>query len=316
MNPKQSPNDTGTPITTQPWAADRTLPSGLAIFRAQLWRTVGGRRPGLWVVIGLILTQTLALAFAGVIFGVTISMSAGGKTETWIFSRLDSVDAPFPLDQGSAAVILVALAVALWAFLWPLALWSQEAPRSRGYHRSLPVAHREHALLRVAAGGLWLVLFAAGFIVLAVVVSSLAGSAAVLRSWSPWVWPSIVLGPLAGYLLMSALAVRSDHPQGWFWGGLGTLSLLSSLAAMAGWQAPQSFFATLLLGRFGLFSALGGPVVMELQEPGSTGPGALLPLALWLVVGLVALLFATIPRDAPPARAQAVHNSPEAPPTG
>jgi len=92
--------------------------------------------------------------------------------------------------------------------------WVNEPPSRRGYHRSLPVTHWHHDLMRVVAGFTWLLV--------TLIVFSLVGFFAenkVLREqWlmhAPTVWLSFLAIPLLTYMLFSIFAVAFDRMLLW-----------------------------------------------------------------------------------------------------
>ena len=178
------------------------------------------------------------------------------------------------------------IAAFLWAFFWPFRVWRQEPPQKRGYHWAMPIERRLHDLLRVAAGLALLPVIVAIFAVVAVATAAMSGHTAVFPSWGGLFWLDLFAAPLVIYLLVSIPVVGSRHPVAWLWGTVGVCAALVSLLQAVGLIGLLAPVAHLFLGRFGLFTTLGGPIVSEIAGRGSY------PVGPWSLAWLCWLAFA------------------------
>lgn len=256
-------------------ASERRLPGVGAVARTQL-RLILGRKPrGMIVALAIVAVQIVAAAAGGILFGVTIQ-SGDDQTPRILFSKVSdfSDDVGFAIDEGAVAVIVVAVVAFIWAFFWPFRVWREEKPQQRGYHWAMPMERRTHNLLRVGAGLALLPLVTAAFVLLAVATAALFGNTAVFPTWGVLFWIDLFAAPLVIYLLVSIPVVGSLHPSAWLWGTLGAgMALVSGLHAL-GLIQPLRPLMGVLLGRFGLFTTLGGPLVSEIAGWDSTPAGA------------------------------------------
>ena len=133
----------------------------------------------------------------------------------WLTSLVGCVNIDFNVDdvEVTAPSILHRLyfVVLVAAGLWAAAVWHDEGPRRRGYRSSLPVERGRHELLRVAAGGFWLLTVLS----IVTVVAVLGGAVSGQQAPDAWMWVSFVSGPVTVYLLASIVAVRLDAPGRW-----------------------------------------------------------------------------------------------------
>ena len=257
---------------------DRRPPLLAAVAQAQL-RLILGRKPrAMMIALAIIAVQIFAAASGGILFGITIQ-SGHGQPSRILFSKVSDFagDLDFEIDEGAVAVALAGAAALVWGFFWPFRVWRAEKPQRRGYHWAMPLDRRVHDLLRVGAGLVLLPAITAIFVVLAVVISSIFGNTAVFPSWGGLFWLTMFASPLVIYLLVSIPAVGSRHPSAWLWGTLGVGVALFSLLQTFGLVGLLAPFLELLVGRFGLFTILGGPLVSEFAGWGShpAGPWAL-----------------------------------------
>ena len=143
----------------------------------------------------------------------------------------------FVLNPGEPGLGVVGV---LTALLFPLMVWKGERPWGDGPIWSLPVDHRRHALTKVAAGWVWLMVLLGGAL-LSVVLATLAGggtlgvdevrlliideaafyagTAGVTREvpWTTrwWEWVLPFTSATAAYLFVSALLLATAHPVRW-----------------------------------------------------------------------------------------------------
>lgn len=281
-------------------SAERTTrrpPALAAIARAQL-RLILARRPrGMMIALAIVAAQLLAAASSGVLFGVSISSGDQPTRVMWskVSDFADGLD--FALDEGAAAVALAGIASFLWAFFWPFRVWREEPPQRRGYHWAMPVERRTHDLARTGAGLAILLIVVALFAGLAAGVAALFGHASVFTRWGPLFWLNLLAAPPVVYLLVSIPVLGSRHPGAWLWGTLGAAAALFSLLHGLGLVGLMGPMVNLLLGRFGLFTTLTGPLVSEIAGHGShpAAPWALAWLG-WLAVATTGVWLAATRR--------------------
>lgn len=273
----------------------RRLPDLAGIFRAQLALAIAGRRWGIAVALTYVLTQTIALALAGIILGVSVS-SGEGETVVALgtrISQMKELGSEQLLDEGIASVIFAAGALAVWGFFWPFRVWRGEVPSRRGYHWAMPVDRMTHDLLRVAGGAVSLLVLEFSVISVALVTSALAGHTTQFAELTPFFWFSAFAAPTVLYLFVSAALVRAEHPAGWVWGVLGGIFLVWTLVEVTGLGFTTAAFRPLFVGRFGLVSALVGPVWREtILGAVPTGGSWLVGWAIWAALALAAVLLA------------------------
>lgn len=260
----------------------------LAILRAQVELVYRCRRRGLAILLFFVLAQVIALAGFGVILGLTVTTNTVeteiGMAPIGAFHEMLAIDPPRAVSALSVSFLLLC-GVALF---WPFGVWGHEPPARRGYHWAMPVDRRVHDLARVKAGAI--VLWAVVVLVYAVsiLVSVVSGQAAGLGSLGPLFWACILLGPLLPYLLTSPILVRSEHPAAVFWGGLGAIALVSTLAGLTGIDSLNRWIAAFFVGPGGLVRALTSPVWTELRRSWATGHLSLDTASLVAVDGLSA----------------------------
>lgn len=273
---------------------NRPLPALAAVARSQT-RLLLRRKPrAMLIVFAIVALQIALIASAGLIFGIQVTTGGDGGT-TVFFSQVsnfaDEVD--FPFDEGTAALAAVGVAAALWAFFWPFRVWGEDLLAKRGFHWAMPADRRAHDLVRVGVGAAALVVVVALFLLLALVASTLAGHTGIYRGFGPLFWLALVAAPPVVYLLVSIPVVGSRHPAAWLWSLVGGTALLFSFAEAVGLTALSGALRGLLLGRFGLLSSLGQPIVSEIAGWGPYPAGRWLAgWLLWLVVAAVGVLLA------------------------
>lgn len=272
----------------------RPLPALAAVARSQL-RLLLRRKPrAMWITFAVVALQISLIASVGIIFGVTIS-SGHDQGTTVLFSRVSNFadGLEFPFDEGTAALAAVAVAAAFWAFFWPFRVWGEELLGKRGYHWTMPVDRRTHDLVRVGVGAVGLVCVVALFLLLALVVSILAGNDQLYRGFGALFWIDLLAAPPVIYLLVSIPVVGSRHPAAWLWSVLGGCALLVSLSQALELTGVSALLEGLALGPVGLLSTLGQPVVAELAAWGPYPAGRWIAgWLLWLAIGAVGVAFA------------------------
>jgi MFS family permease len=259
----------------------RPSPVLAAVARAQLRLIVGSKPRGMWIALAIVVAQIIAAAAGGILFGITIQ-SGHDQPARVLFTKVSDFanDLDFALDEGAVAVAVAGVAALVWAFFWPFRVWREERPQKRDYHWAMPVDRRTHDLVRVGAGLALLPVVVAIFVALAVATAAAFGHTAVFPGWGGLFWLNLFAAPLVIYLLVSIPVVGSRHPSAWIWGTLGACAALLSLLQAFGLTGLMASLLRLFLGRFGLFTVLGGSLVSEIAGRGSQPPG---PWALaWL----------------------------------
>ncbi|MGD2120951.1 MAG: hypothetical protein PVJ76_04365 [Gemmatimonadota bacterium] len=214
----------------------------------------------------------------GAIFGTLFALG----TLLILFNRPpDPVS--FDLNYFNLSVMAV-FGVAIPLFLWRGA----ESPFQAGFPWTLPVERAQHAMARVGAGWIWLIIGVAVFILWQAANTLLSGGAlagsetwllaapagtvedrmdpafmtSVVWSQPGWMLAVPFIGATGVYLLTSALFLTTRYPGRWIIGTiLGTL-ILSLITHRAGLQGLDdvagSVLDSLLGGRYGLSTFVGG----------------------------------------------------------
>ena len=186
----------------------------------------------------------------------------------------------------------------LAAFAWALTLWSDEGPGDRAYHWSLPVGRPGHDLIRVAAGGAWMLAVGAT----GVLAWSLGGTLLSRMTITPGAPGELLVaasGVCLGYLLGSVPALLCDRPLRWTAGSVlgyavGT-GVLMEIAKRWVWLAPlPEALASVWNGELGLRSAVFAHVHIQGDTSGwlvdtyTSQPG--LALFLWIALAAAAVV--------------------------
>ena len=174
--------------------------------------------------------------------------------------------------------------------LWPAIVWHGEGPSDREYHWSLPVVRANHDMVRVIAGALWRTLGVLAVEVFQVGTSILGGYGTQMAQLSLGTWINYVTGPLTMYLLVSALAIATDHPLRWLIGGVfGIGSGVSACKSAV--ACDYSPLQPALQHSFGLSDVLAPYISPEVYQVNGVGPGAggMVLIILGLAAGAVAV---------------------------
>jgi hypothetical protein len=192
--------------------------------------------------------------------------------------------------------------ILLGSVAFPPLVWRGQGPTQRNYHRTLPVDHLTHDLLKIAAGAVWLMLGIA--IVLIPLLVSAASSSVLtgLLEASPLVWVNFFTGPLIAYLLISCVPMLTNRPLEWLVGLFAGMTGVQVFATTYGVFPIDELLDTIVRGNGGLAIALYGAyneepwlqhvnVLYHQVEPDYTSwIGATL---LWLVIGVGAVCWAS-----------------------
>jgi hypothetical protein len=212
---------------------------------------------------------------------------------------------------------------AMGGMLFPVVVWLHEDRFGAGFVWTLPVDRRRHALTRVAAGWLWLLLGVLAVVLWMLGMTLVSGGTVIgpvavrvlpsLRetTWTPS--PALWLVPFTAatgtYLLASAVALGIRHPARWLAALAASLYVVSEGALTAGATGvalmPSRAFSALLYGRYGLdtlFSARaeslrtavpsGDRMVTAWHALPNVGDWAV-GTALWIAAGALALWLAS-----------------------
>jgi len=171
---------------------------------------------------------------------------------------------------------------AMAGLLLPFALWRGEERRGAGFFWSLPVDRRQHALLRVAAGWVWLMVVVAVF-VLALLALTLVSGGQILGErtlrlltlpletpggplppggvrevpWTmtPLLWLAPFTGATGAYLVVSTLALGLKRPLRWLAGTFVLMLLIAVTGDFANSrrvaQVPARLLDAVMNGRWG-----------------------------------------------------------------
>ena len=187
--------------------------------------------------------------------------------------------------------------VVLLAFFAGLSVWRGEEPSRRAYFWSLPVDRVRHTLTRVGAGWVWLMVLLVSYMLVMLVLALITGGeiatgqgyayigergpsavpdTSLLReiTWAVgvWEWAIPVVAITIAYLLGSIVAILSDHPWRWFAGIPLGFWLAVVILLFTGMRPVADQLLAVLVGKFGLFTALSGEgsVIHEFTRPDGT----------------------------------------------
>ena len=196
------------------------------------YRAAGAFLLALGVLVGAVFVWYLRAAGTGAIAIRTIALS-NHALSAQARSKLVRPLEPLPFIYApEICTVLVVLALLL-----PIAMWQDEPPARRDYHRVMPLATSTHTLLRVLAGWYWMMLLTVLYLLAVVTVPAIVG-------WLPgalpvtihymrwWEWVVPFTAVTVAYLFASAAAVGARRPLVWVGGiiivywGLITLSLM------------------------------------------------------------------------------------------
>lgn len=211
---------------------------------------------------GLILVQLVALVGFGRVLGVSIDTDGVRVAQAVDFGEAFGV----PLTPASAAILVCLGAMLVIGWFGPFKLWDGEAPSRRGYHWAMPVAKGRHDLARVLAGIGLLMSWGVALYGTVVALSLVTGRLGELAALTPLVWACLFLGPLVLYLVTSFFTVRMEHPSGWIWSIVGGLAAVTTLSSLLLLGPLTRGLEHLLFERYGIVSAVGGPVARTLLE--------------------------------------------------
>jgi hypothetical protein len=197
-----------------------------------------------------------------------------------LFAALRQGQLQAPAEMSPLPIFLMlAGSMTFLGALWPTSVWKHLGPSQRGYIWSLPVERPAQSLIRTAIG--WATLM----LVVAALMGVVALAAMVVRSQlpefaiSPSGWFLPFTGATIAYLVVSPLALLTDHPAKWLVGGFFGLLILRASLEISGvrglgdvWDAAVGSFT------YATVRASGDPL------PYAWG----VHLAIWLGLGIAA----------------------------
>ncbi len=226
------------------------------VFAIQLRLVLGRGWRGRAIGFGLVLVQLVAMVLFGVILSISIDREGVSFTQAVDFAE----SFPVPLTRATAALLVCLLAQLIIAWFGPFKLWDGEPPSRREYHWAMPVAKGRHDLARVLAGVVVLLGWGAALYGSVLVLALVGGQAGGLAGVAPLAWASLFLGPLLWYLVTSFFTVRMEHPSGWIWSIVGVTAAMTTLSQLLPLGPVVRILGHLLFERFGIVTAVAGPV--------------------------------------------------------
>jgi hypothetical protein len=161
--------------------------------------------------------------------------------------------------------------------LWPTSVWKNLGPSQRGYLWTLPVERPTQSLIRTAIGWATLMLTVAALMGLMALAALVVRSQLPEFAISPSGWFLPFTGATITYLLVSPLALLTDHPAKWLVGGFFGLLIL---------RASLQISAARGLGEF-MDQAVGSFSYATMRASGAPLPYAWgVHLAIWLGLGI------------------------------
>ncbi|MGH7655072.1 MAG: hypothetical protein ACREN6_10455 [Gemmatimonadaceae bacterium] len=248
--------------------------TAIAMHPAPRWRDVATEQ---------VLSVGLMLRAMGILLAATLLIY--GTVAIRVTANAYRLSHPLP---NFAYTPEVTVFITYLALILPALIWHDESPKRRVYHAAMPVARSTHALTRAFAGWVWLMAGTAAFLLVVVAVDAIAkgiggpsGRVPVILAWE-WLVPfaSVTIA----YAFASAAAIGAETPAVWILGVPVLYASVSFGIAMFGDAALSRSMLTVLSGRYGASSAMGG-WISDMNAAGiSTG----LPSAeRWLFASLI-----------------------------
>ena len=176
-----------------------------------------------------------------------------------------------------------ALAMIALGALSPFAVWKGERVFGGGHLWTLPVERRRHALIKVLAGGVWLLVAVAGVQLWILGVALATGGSVVDHEtrmlvgpagvgdltpvpWStqPWEWAAPFTTATTCYLIGSAFMLGVKYPLRWGTAAVAAflaLGLLAEIGLTGG--LAEAVFEVVVQGPLGMDPAMGGGTAQE-----------------------------------------------------
>lgn len=175
--------------------------------------------------------------------------------EPWSDNPMARLFSLWPLYLGPAPL--------LWAF----AVWHNEGPTNRLYFWTQPVGRGAHALARVVAGAVWLIVMQAILILAGALFASVDGDLAQFGMVGAAAWLSFFTAPLLVYTILSVLTLPSDYPIRWFLGLLfGVPFILSLMDEWLELEGAVRFLLKPLAAEWGIGATLLGPMMVAVDR--------------------------------------------------
>ncbi len=191
-----------------------------------------------------------------------------------------------------ASVLLTYLALLL-----PALIWHEEGPGKRMYHLAMPINRSAHALTKVFAGWVWMMLATVVFLLAVVLVDKIVRQ--VIGAPFPpvmhlelWEWMVPFTTATIAYALSSAAAVGAKTPAVWIVGVPILYAATSILLGMVGSSSLSQSMLKVFSGYYGAGASLAGNVNGLNAVGAATGPDIgrwLVASGLWGVTAAVLL---------------------------
>lgn len=154
----------------------------------------------------------------------------------------------------------------LVAFLAPMAVWKGEGPDRRGYHLAMPVERGFHAIVRSAAGLVWVLAAVAAYATWMWLMMVMTGGQVRVSAWMVWAAP--FAAALVVYFIGSAVTLWAAHPWRWMGGAAVGYAFLTSLAEPEYGRHPTVLdgVTSVLDGRYGFFTVVSGRTPVLVTE--------------------------------------------------
>jgi hypothetical protein len=233
------------------------------------FRAAGTSLLALGVLVGAAFVWYLRAAGTGAIAIRTIALSNHALSAP-ARAKLTQPLEPLPFIY-SPEICTVIVAIAL---LLPIAMWQDEPPARRDYHRVMPVGASTHTFLRVLAGWYWMMLLTVLYLVAVVTVPTIVG-------WMPgalpvsihymawWEWLVPFTAVTIAYLFTSAAAVGARRPLVWVGGFIILYWGLVTLTSMLQMKPAADALLLGYSGFYGFAAAMMGQVAWAAGAPNS-----------------------------------------------
>lgn len=229
---------------------------------APSWRTVAREQ---------VLAIGLLLRVAGGLFGGVLALLVLITVRIAINARNAAALTQTPATISFAYSPRVCAVFVLVAVLFPLAVWQDEDPSRRTYHLAMPVSQSTHALIKVFAGWVWLMLATTLFLLcvalIHVVTQRITGTQ---QPYQPhfvwWEWLVPFTAATIGYALSSAAAVATRRPIVWLLAVVVLYFAVGATFDLMGMRTALWRLDRTLHGFFGVMAALGGEITWGPNE--------------------------------------------------
>ena len=231
------------------------------------FRAAGGALLALGVLVGGVFVWYLRAAGSGAIAIRAIKLSnhaLSAKARAQLAHPLGPLHFIY---SPEICTVMVALALLL-----PIAMWQDEPPARRDYHRVMPISASTHTLLRVLAGWWWMMLLTMLFLIAVVTVPTIVGwmpgalpMSIHYMTWWEWIVPFTAV--TVAYLFTSAAAVGARRPLVWVGGTFILYWGLLALSVMLQMKPSVNALSQGYSGFYGLAAAVMGQVSWAAGAP-------------------------------------------------